>query len=148
MGICVPGRHHDPLALRRRSAQLSQSAWVGESGLETPPHAVGQKLPNPFGLYDLHGNVNEWCSDWWAADTYKDSPAVDPVGPASGEQHVTRGGAFPMPPLRSRSADRSYFPKYDSYAYRGFRVLCVTPAMTAAKFIPPAANNKASKTSH
>lgn len=90
----------------------------------------------------MHGNANEWCSDWWTADTYKDALTIDPTGPASGEKHVTRGGYHIAIPAYSRSAYRSFYPKYEGYAYRGFRVVCVTPAMTAAKFIAPPGDAK------
>jgi uncharacterized protein (TIGR02996 family) len=58
------------------------------------PCAVGSYRPNAFGLYDMHGNVWEWCADWFAEDYYQTSPEEDPTGPASGESKVLRGGSF------------------------------------------------------
>jgi formylglycine-generating enzyme required for sulfatase activity len=70
---------------------LTNYAWyMDNSGGET--HPVGQKLPNPWGLYDIHGNVWEWCQDWFGA--YAGEIALDPQGPATGSSRVIRGGAW------------------------------------------------------
>ncbi|MDR3154368.1 MAG: formylglycine-generating enzyme family protein [Deltaproteobacteria bacterium] len=77
-------------------------AWYrANSGMETRP-AAG-KFPNPWGLFDMHGNVWEWVSDWYGAGWYLESPADDPQGPAAGEEKVVRGGAWDnrLPQLRS-----------------------------------------------
>ncbi len=58
------------------------------------PHPVGKKRPNAFKLYDLSGNVREWCNDWYQVDAYKQGAGADPPGPASGEKKVLRGGAW------------------------------------------------------
>jgi len=86
-------------------SMLSDYAWYHEnSGNET--HPVGQKKPNAFGLYDMHGNVWEWCSDWYDANYYSNSSGVDPQGPASGQIRVLRGGSWFYIPWHCRSANR------------------------------------------
>jgi len=73
-------------------AQLSEYAWYGDNS-EGLYRAVGLKRPNPFGIYDLYGNRQEWCLDHFAVDYYAQSPTVDPVNMASGVDRAMRGGA-------------------------------------------------------
>ena len=78
-------------------AELSKYAWYGENAYkidEKYPHRVGQKRSNPFGLHDIHGNVSEWCSDWYGKDYYSNSPLTDPPGPKTGTILVSRGGSW------------------------------------------------------
>lgn len=77
--------------------QLAQHAWVKENAGGTS-HAVGGKPANAWGLHDLHGNVLEWCQDFYAPAYYAASPAQDPPGPASGQQRVLRGGGWRAKP--------------------------------------------------
>jgi formylglycine-generating enzyme required for sulfatase activity len=67
---------------------------------------VGSYEANPFGLYDTHGNVWEWCADWYDPQYYQRSPAEDPAGPCSGESRVRRGGGFETCGRYARSANR------------------------------------------
>lgn len=69
-------------------------------------HPVGQKAPNPWGLYDMVGNSWQWCEDWYGEGYYASSPAVDPTGPTSGEKKVLRGGSWCFGPWACRSAFR------------------------------------------
>jgi sulfatase modifying factor 1 len=76
--------------------KLKQFSWFGENANEQT-HPVGQKKPNRWGIYDLYGNVSEWCEDVYSPDYYKSSPAADPVGPPSpgkDVQRVMRGGSW------------------------------------------------------
>jgi formylglycine-generating enzyme required for sulfatase activity len=83
---------------------------------------VGSFRPNPFGLYDMHGNVWQWCSDFYGEDYYAHSPVDDPQGPPSGEQHVRRGGAWHSWALYCRSSFRNYNTPQSRYFNLGFRL--------------------------
>ncbi len=100
---------------------LRDYAWY-EDNSASQTHAVGQKKPNAWGLYDMHGNVFEWCSDWYAKDYYTQSPKDNPEGPISGSLRVFRGGSCSTHSFWCRSTGRAWrFPR-NRYINVGFRV--------------------------
>lgn len=113
--------------------KLRQFAWLAENANEQT-HAVGQKKPNRWGIYDLYGNVSEWCEDVYSPNYYKESQGMDPVGPVSpgkDVKRVMRGGSWKSSPDMCRASFRQGQKTGDTDAcfytdYCGFR--CVRRA--------------------
>ncbi|HXI52672.1 MAG TPA: formylglycine-generating enzyme family protein [Candidatus Saccharimonadales bacterium] len=111
-------------------AKLGEYAWY-EKNAGGHPRPVGQKQPNPWGLYDMAGNLWQWCNDFYQVDYYKSSPPNDPRGPGEGQNKVVRGGAWRAPAAKCRPGYRynespGYADVCFGYDIYGFR--CVRKA--------------------
>jgi formylglycine-generating enzyme required for sulfatase activity len=93
------------------------------------PTTVGSYQPNAWGLHDMHANIKEWCADWLQEDYYKNSPRIDPRGPATGTNRAIRGGSWLNGGSLCRSADRSRYPPTGKLGHVGFRVACAAPGL-------------------
>ena len=120
--VCVPTEAEWEYACRARTTtrfhygedpageQLGSYAWHEGNAYdcgEHHAHRAGQKTPNPWGLYDMHGNVWEWCADW-RDESYDPADTIDPKGPASGTARILRGGSWANGPHECRSATRRW----------------------------------------
>ena len=133
---------------------ISEVAWYdGNSGGKT--HPVGQKSPNELGIYDMSGNVFEWCGDWYSS--YSSSSQTNPTGSSSGSSRVLRGGSWYLNAGGCRVSNRNISTPDSRSNYNGFRLACsvesqpaasaqqAKPATTPAATTAPAQVNKVYK---
>ncbi|MFC1552900.1 SUMF1/EgtB/PvdO family nonheme iron enzyme [Candidatus Latescibacterota bacterium] len=109
----------------RTSTDLDTAGWYlnnwGDENNKT--HTVGAKVPNAFLLYDMHGNVGEWCNDWFGSTYYSNSPSTDPTGPSNGSVRVVRNSGWRSFAAGCRSATRGGAVQSYSDDFVGFRVV-------------------------
>jgi formylglycine-generating enzyme required for sulfatase activity len=104
------------------AGDLGKVAWY-EANSNGKTHPVRTKEKNAWGLYDMHGNVLEWVQDWFSSGYYRQSPKVDPTGPAKGRKRVFRGGCWGVPAQQCRPTYRNQYSPTDRYNYLGLRLV-------------------------
>ena len=105
--------------------KIDEVAWYTENTNDESTRPVGLKLPNELGLYDMSGNVWEWCHDWYGA--YPKGKHSDPKGPKSGVSRVLRGGSYFYSADGCRPSYRNYDPPGSRYSHGGFRLVLSPP---------------------
>ena len=105
------------------SNMIDAVAWYTDNSSGTA-HVVGSKRANALGIYDMSGNVWEWCKDWYA-DSYVNYDTNNPVGPSSGSKRVVRGGSWYRAPSNCRVTERVGDPSTNKHNHLGFRVVCL-----------------------
>jgi formylglycine-generating enzyme required for sulfatase activity len=108
-----------------RYGELDDIAWYRCGVDQGPTHVVGLKSPNAWGLYDMYGNVGQWCQDWYEKNYYVDSPPNDPNGANNAQYKVVRGIPFFYNVVLCRSASRNWFSPDLRLNYIGFRVVMI-----------------------
>jgi len=126
--VSLPTEAQWEYACRARSKEayagnLDAMAWYGENKYHGSTHKVGLKRPNAWGLYDMHGNVWEWCRDWYAG--YSDKKELNPNGPNNGKDRVNRGGSWASEAGACRSASRDSNIPEDKSPFIGFRPVLI-----------------------
>jgi formylglycine-generating enzyme required for sulfatase activity len=109
------------------SNTIDEVAWYDANSEETT-HEAGKKIKNELGIYDMSGNVWEWCRDRYSENYYSNSPSVNPKGPVQGTQYVLRGGSWAQNELGCRTATRIKDAPVAYTTNYGFRLVLEPPA--------------------
>ncbi len=115
--------YHFGNALTCQLANIRSTVGGGHLGRTCP---VGQYPPNAWGLYDMHGNVYEWCADWYDENYYRNSPRQGPSGPGSGSRKVLRDASWADRAEACRAANRNRQGPNERNMHVGFRIACIT----------------------
>ena len=102
------------------SNNLDEVGWYKDNSGEVT-HPLGEKKPNELGIYDMSGNVWEWCNDWYDANYYSESPNSNPSGPSSGTYRVLRGGSWNVDASACRVSNRYWLDPDRSSYFSGLR---------------------------
>jgi formylglycine-generating enzyme required for sulfatase activity len=124
---CRTGKTGLRYSFGNSDADLLLYAWYGRNS-QAKAQPVGKLPANAWGLFDMHGNIWEWCQDIYDPNYYQASPKQDPAGPPDGTERVLRGGAFQAHVWHCRSAFRYHLDAARRIGYCGFRVVCEIPA--------------------
>ncbi|MBP5541180.1 MAG: SUMF1/EgtB/PvdO family nonheme iron enzyme [Bacteroidales bacterium] len=108
-----------PVSYVCTATMVFEACWYGGNS-DGHSHPVGRLKPNELGLYDMGGNVLEWCSDWMTA--YSEGPQTSPQGPKHGENRILRGGCFNSPTWGCSVWERSWYLPDFRYPWQGLRL--------------------------
>ncbi len=115
------GGVNDKWAGTSNREKLEEYCWIDDTGAKMKTHPVGTKNPNPYGIYDMCGNVWEWVSDWYQENYYSKSPEKNPQGPEKGFLKILRGGDWDNHQYEVRTTSRHPLSPSLKYSNNGFR---------------------------